>query len=443
MPNQNQIKVMWMVRLLGAVLITQTFEVSGKVSRYTLDQQNICQSANVFTPPWLLENDVVLINAKSSVERNRLFPECVIKLGPDPDSTKKTVKLKIESFYITSCGVYLAVEQSPRTFFDTDVSTLFNFSCHTKPASNLEYHGDANNNIKIFLLKENRHLLDYNFILNVTLVDHEEVAAGISSAVVIGICVVAAIFLIGAACISYRCLMIKRFSKQQFETDHVFRQSNLAHQIQDLPLGSTRYSNLPLGEIDQTGSVHSQTCIVGTLGTDGLCTVCHRNHDDFAHVVDIGPNGEIIESHDSHSHPHHQTSHIRSSDRDIVIRPDSRTSTPRTRHVHNVNLGAHRHNSPLSDSTSRLAPQIRASGLSSSGELMVDDDDDIDIDVSGNDLIPPSYDLSPPSYDEAVNMPKPEEELQRPIAGFKFKFNFRNRSPLFKNFLKLFKPKRC
>jgi hypothetical protein len=90
----------------------------------TLDQQNICQSANVFTPPWLLENDVVLINAKSSVERNRLFPECVIKLGPDPDSTKKTVKLKIESFYITSCGVYLAVEQSPRTFFDTDVSTL-------------------------------------------------------------------------------------------------------------------------------------------------------------------------------------------------------------------------------------------------------------------------------------------------------------------------------
>ena len=90
----------------------------------TLDQQRICQSISVFTPPWLLENDVVLIHAKSSVEKTRLFQECVIKLGPDPQSSKKTVKLKLESFYIKSCGVYLAVEQSPRTFFDTDVSTM-------------------------------------------------------------------------------------------------------------------------------------------------------------------------------------------------------------------------------------------------------------------------------------------------------------------------------
>lgn len=102
----------------------------------------------------------------------------------------------------------------------------------------------------------------------------------------------------------------------------------------------------------------------------------------------------------------------------MVQRPDSRTSTPRSRHVHNVHLGANRHSRPLSGSTSRLAQQVRATGLSSSGEIIIDDDDDdIDIDVSGNDLIPPSYDLSPPSYDEAVNMPKPDEDIQRPSAA--------------------------
>ncbi|XP_045166481.2 uncharacterized protein LOC123529939 isoform X2 [Mercenaria mercenaria] len=398
-----------------ALLISITVEVSGSVLTYTLDQPNLCHLKNVVTK-WLGDDDIVLINAKSTVDSDGLFPECVVKFGPSSESVKKTVKLKIESFYINSCGVYLAVEQSPKAFFSESVSTLLNFSCETKPASERIYHADANNNIKIFLLKRDKYLLDYNFILNVTLVDHEEVETGISPAIVIGICVVVAIAVVGALCIVYRYLKIKKFSKQQFEADGVFQQHNLSHQTQDSPMGSTRYSNLPLGEIEASGSVHSQTCIVGSLGSDGLCTVCHRHHDDFAHVVDIGPNGEIMETHDSHSHPHHQTSHIRSVERDnAVLRSDSRSSTPRSRHVHNVHLGAHRQGQPLTDSTSRLVPparqQVHHSMLSSSGELMVDDDD-IDMDVSGNDLIPPSYDLSPPSYDEAVNMPKPEEDLQ-------------------------------
>lgn len=154
----------------------------------------------------------------------------------------------------------------------------------------------------------------------------------------------------------------------------------------------------------------------GTQGTDGLCTVCHRHHDDFAHVVDIGPNGEILETHDSHSHhPHHQTSHIRSTGRDNLMHRPERASTPRSRNAFGVLSNVHRNSQPLSGSASRLAPaaghHTHNVGVTlGSSELMVDDDD-YDIDVSGNDLIPPSYDLSPPSYDEAVNMPKPDENL--------------------------------
>lgn len=152
----------------------------------------------------------------------------------------------------------------------------------------------------------------------------------------------------------------------------------------------------------------------GSQRADGLCTVCHRHHDDFAHVVDMVVNGEVmgnVESHHGHIHP--IASHIRVADRDnLSHRPDSRVITPRSCQAHNVHSVAHRHIQSLTDSTSRLAPRsskLAPSGsLSNSGELMVDDDDDNDIDVSGNDLIPPSYDLCPPSYDEAMSMPKPE-----------------------------------
>ena len=44
-----------------------------------------------------------------------------------------------------------------------------------------------------------------------------------------------------------------------------------------------------------------------------------------------------------------------------------------------------------------------------------DIDIDDDIDLSGNDLIPPSYDLVPPSYEEAVGMPTPQAEAVIPV----------------------------
>lgn len=413
---------MWQIGFPGVILMTITVEVSGALLKYSFDSPTVCHTSDVqnIKTRWLTDDETVLINAKGEADNDLLFPECVIKFGPKSESKKKTVKLKVDSFYINDCGVYLAVQQSPTSFFNEHVSTLFNFSCKSNSVSEITFYADANNNVKIFLQKSDRSLIDYNFILNITLVEHAEVSPGISPALVIGICLVVTIAVIGSGCIVYRYLKITKFSKQQYEADAGYHPRNLSHHIQDSPQGSGRYSNLPLGNIEPSSSMHSQTCIVGSQGSDGLCTVCHRHHDDFAHVVDIGPNGEIMETHDSRSH--HPTSHIRSAERDnLMLRPDSRGSTPRSRHTHGVLSNAHRQSQPLSGSASRLAPfasqQNHHSGLIGTNELM--DDDDFDIDVSGNDLIPPSYDLSPPSYDEAVNMPKPDEKLHSTAASLR------------------------
>lgn len=71
-----------------------------------------------------MDNEMVIINAKSDADYDELYAECVIKFGPSSDSSKKCVELKIDSFYINDCGVYLAVQQSPTAFFNEHVTTL-------------------------------------------------------------------------------------------------------------------------------------------------------------------------------------------------------------------------------------------------------------------------------------------------------------------------------
>lgn len=40
----------------------------------------------------------------------------------------------------------------------------------------------------------------------------------------------------------------------------------------------------------------------GSINADGTCTVCNRHHDDFAHVVDVGHDGNVQETiHSNHS----------------------------------------------------------------------------------------------------------------------------------------------
>ena len=36
--------------------------------------------------------------------------------------------------------------------------------------------------------------------------------------------------------------------------------------------------------------------VIGSVDADGLCTLCNRHHDDFAHVVDVNQEGSIIET---------------------------------------------------------------------------------------------------------------------------------------------------
>ncbi|KAL4226292.1 hypothetical protein ACF0H5_014275 [Mactra antiquata] len=404
---------MFMIGVLTILAIAKTV-LSSSTLKFSLDQPGLCQKTNVVAR-WLQENDVVMVHAKTGDDgtSKRFFNECVLKLGPKAESRKKTVKIKIESYYNGDCGVYLAVQQSPVSFFNEQVSTMFNLSCHSIVAHNLVYYADKDNNVQIFLQKRQKDALNYNFILNVTLVDHHEEEPGLSLAIIICIIVIIAIAVFGTACIIVRCLKIKNWTKRQYESDVGYSPRNLA---QDSPT-STRYSNLPMG--DNPPSHISQACIVGSEGEDGLCTVCHRHHDDFAHIVDVGPDGEVMETINSR-HSHHRHDGVLLVNRDGALHVmDSNHSTPHG--GAGGQFGRRRNDQSHSGSASRLQPPNRQSipinHLSSSGEIMLDEDeDDDDIDVSGNDLIPPSYDLSPPSYDEALNMPKPDSDVHPSLS---------------------------
>lgn len=123
----------------------------------------------------------------------------------------------------------------------------------------------------------------------------------------------------------------------------------------------------------------------GSQSADGRCTVCNRYHEDFAHIVDVNSEGLVQQTvHSGHSGRHDANRNFM----DLSYSDDSDSSTPRLNH----------RNGPNASSNNRQ---------NQSGSRREDDEDD-DVDLSGNDLIPPSYDLSPPSYDEAVNMPKPD-----------------------------------
>lgn len=94
-----------------------------------MDQPSLCQTTNIVTR-WLNADDVVIVHAKTGNEdgHRRFFNECMLKLGPMSDSAKQTVKIKIESYYNGDCGVYLAVQQSPVSFFNEQVSTIVSFN---------------------------------------------------------------------------------------------------------------------------------------------------------------------------------------------------------------------------------------------------------------------------------------------------------------------------
>jgi len=89
-----------------------------------LDNELTCNSRSVVTR-WLEDTDNVIVSGKTNAEST--FRECNIKLGPTTYSTKKMMKVFFETYYNQDCGVFISAQQSPTTFFDSDVKTMVSF----------------------------------------------------------------------------------------------------------------------------------------------------------------------------------------------------------------------------------------------------------------------------------------------------------------------------
>ncbi|KAH3881182.1 uncharacterized protein LOC127879959 [Dreissena polymorpha] len=391
--------------MLLQVLLLSLFHGCGAgVTEYTLDSPNICDSKSIMMK-WLSSDDVIIVHGKTNAEPK--VSECILKFGPSSLATKKTLMVKLETYYNQHCMVFLSAQQSPTQFFEKEVSTLFNESCNTRPWRESVYYADAGNNIKIILQKGDQWAINFNFRLNITLDDHKVITvSNISQGLIIGLAVLFAVLIPGIVCIVFRYRKInnlkKRLDQMSVSGDSAARYTNLSSQ--------------------GGGVLHSQTCIVGSQDASGMCTVCNRHHNDFAHVVDIGPDGQV---HNSSSHGDRNRDEQRdsqSSNPDIYTDregdshavPISQASFNYSRPPAELPVGSHLHRGHID------GVLIASSGLARTSDVLGDFGDE-DFDLGGNDLIPPSYDLSPPSYDEAIHMPKPDldtstEAVEQPLS---------------------------
>lgn len=394
---------MLIVTLILSVLVSLILgiDASSHSLEYTLDDKEKCDG-NALVTKHMDDEDIVLVRAKG--ENPGTSNECVIMFGTAFGARKKSIRILITSFSIVECSTFLAAIQSSKGFFgsdDSDVKTMFNLSCSDN-VNGAEYFSDAGNNIKIYLHKTDKRNLNFNFLLNVTLAERQTVET-ISTIVFIGLGVLLTVSLIGVGFVICCYLKVRRRSKRQFAAQYIAR-----HGESTLTNSQTRHDDM-----DITGSIHSEACIIGSTDRHGLCTVCHRQHEDFAHVVDIGPDGEIHNEHSLLPNPHHHNTD------DYTFVPAAITRGVQcAKRSRRPRAGAHSNrNMQLSSAGTRLATQSNEAsehcvGLMNSSGLFMDDNyvEDEDIDLSGNDLVPPSYDLSPPTYDEAISMPKPDSD---------------------------------
>lgn len=394
--------------LLFLVFVTG---LESKLYEYGLDNHDLCKGRSIVLQK-IEDNDLIVMKGKTDRD-NPPFRECTIKFSPSSTARKRTTMIIFESFHIYDCGIYLTLEKSPGEFFDDDVSTVFNFSCSSKPGKT-PFYTNPDNFILITLRKLDHKLLAYNFIFNITLTDVPP-EAHFSTRILIGIGILIAIAVPGIACVIFKYLKVRRWSKRQEEREEELTSQSL-QPLSRFPINNSsestnRYSSMPLGE-STSAPTHTHTCIIDSIGPDGRCTVCNRMHENYAHVVSMTPDNQVARSTNPNNtchlcnRSHEDFAHfveINGTTRVINDPVDSSCHSHRHRpsgeHLHHQ----HHHHSQNHENRHRDNNNL-LSVLGDEGQSASEDDD---IDLSGNDLIPPSYDLSPPSYDEAIHMPKP------------------------------------
>lgn len=80
-----------------------------------------CESRGI-PMQWMEDKDVVIVHGKTSATKS--FRECVVMFGPSSKATKKTTRIEFISYDNSDCGVSLAMQQSPKTMFGKDYSTV-------------------------------------------------------------------------------------------------------------------------------------------------------------------------------------------------------------------------------------------------------------------------------------------------------------------------------
>lgn len=179
--------------LLSMVLLwVSTLLCSAKeITMLTLDSRAVCGDGNPNTVHWASKGKTILVVGRGADDR-RLYHDCSVVIGAATVESS-ILQLNFEAFHIEDCGVTLAVNQSHRSDFSSGSSSMVKIGCKHGKIKML--HSQEKHYIKIGVHKDNIQLQQYNFRINVTVIDklpetgpqtHVVIIVGITVLIVVG-----------------------------------------------------------------------------------------------------------------------------------------------------------------------------------------------------------------------------------------------------------------
>ncbi|KAL8558197.1 hypothetical protein ACOMHN_036286 [Nucella lapillus] len=162
-----------------------------EMTMLTLDSRAVCSSSTPSTIHWASKDKTIVVVGRGAHDR-QFYSDCSVVIGA-ATAQSSILQLRFQAFHIEDCGVTLAINQSHRSDFASGSSAMAKVGC--KHGNLKMLHSQEKHYIKIGVHKDIVQLQQYNFRINVTVVDklpetgpetHVVVIVGITVLIVVG-----------------------------------------------------------------------------------------------------------------------------------------------------------------------------------------------------------------------------------------------------------------
>ncbi|XP_076448138.1 uncharacterized protein LOC143284895 [Babylonia areolata] len=157
----------------------------------SLDSRAVCAGTSSGTVYWASKEKSVVVVGRGANDR-QLYRQCSVVVGA-ATAEASILQLSVEALHIEDCGVTLVVNQSHLSDFTSGTSNMAKIGCQHGTLRVL--HSLEKHYVKVTVHKDNIHHQQYNFRINITVIDklpergpetHVVIIVGVTVLVVVG-----------------------------------------------------------------------------------------------------------------------------------------------------------------------------------------------------------------------------------------------------------------